>query len=310
MLIVQTIRKNSDSLIRYLANKNIYNYKLGLSRSILTLGTFLTLIFNDTELLFSNPNKSSNLYTGDLFVLQKINFFYLLPFNYIYILKYVAICILMIVVIGWRPRYTCIFHFWICISFNYSTTSIEGGDQIVSNLSFLLIPILLLDGRKWHWQNIISPTSTQRIQEKNLIGNFFHLIIKLQMCFIYLNAAIGKTAKKDWTNGTATYYWLNDPIFGLTDWLRPLMNPILSNALGVSALTWGCIAIELLLFMAITMKSSARFCLLIVGLAFHFMIIVFHGLFSFFFAMAGGLLLYLWVDNRYGKIRLIEGEDV
>jgi len=119
------------------------------------------------------------------------------------------------------------------------------------------------------------------------------------MCLVYFHAGVGKIGKEEWSNGTAVYYWFNDPTFGMPDFVRPLLEPILANPLGVITVTWGVIFLEILLFMAIIMNDKPRYFLFYPGLAFHLLIIVIHGLFSFFFAMAGGLLLYLWVDNEY-----------
>lgn len=309
MFVVQKLNNKINQIIAFLLENDIYNYRLGVARSVLCLGTFLTLISNDTNLLFTAaaaPTGAPVAYDSGSFIFQHLNFFLLPPIDYLPLMQVIAVGILFLVLIGWRPRYTCILHFWICISFNYSTSAIEGGDQIVSNLSFLLIPILLLDSRKWHWQSNAKNAKGIFYEEKKLISNFFHQIIKLQMCLIYLHAAVGKIAKPEWANGTAMYYWLTDPIFGMCDWLKPVFNPLIQNAFGVSLITWGAITLEFLLFMAIVMRWGSKYYLMMLGIFFHFLIVVFHGLFSFFFAMAGGLLLYLWIDNPYGKIKFIE----
>lgn len=302
-MLVAQINKNIGHLIRQLAEKDIFTYRLGLARTILATSTLLTLLTNDPVTLFKigntfNPTRFDNQF----YIFQKFNFFLIFGSENLYISKYIAIGILLLITSGWRPRYTCILHFWICISFNFSTTLLEGGDQIASNLSLILLPVLLLDGRKWHWSRRDLPKESFS-KEINLIANYFLFIVKLQMCVLYFHSFVGKLPVKEWANGTAVYYWFNDPTFGMCDWLHPILDPILSNSLGVSIITWGAILLEILLFMAIVMNNKAKYVLLVFGLAFHFSIVIIHGLVSFFLSMAAGLLLYLWVDNPYGRLK-------
>lgn len=62
---------------------------------------------------------------------------------------------------------------------------------------------------------------------------------------------------------------------------------------GVTALTWGALVVEAILFFAFFIDRKWHGFLLLLGLLFHFFIILMFGLFSFFFAMAGGLVMYL-----------------
>lgn len=304
--LIARIENRINYLISSLASKNIYTYQLGIARSTLALSTFLTMIFNDPLMLFKNGSiLNAERFDGNVFIFQKINFFSLLGVQHLILAKYAAIILLGIVISGYRPRITCIIHFWICISFNYATILIEGGDQIASNLSLMLIPICLLDGRKWHW-NVPRNLKKTTIAEINLVSNYFLTVIKLQMCLIYFHAAIGKIPNQEWANGTAIYYWFNDPTFGMNDWMHTFLDPVLFSSFGVAALTWGTLLLELLLFMAIMMNNRAKWILFIMGITFHFGIIIIHGLVSFFFTMAAGLMLYLFIDNKYGKISYFE----
>ncbi|RAJ19878.1 sporulation-delaying protein SdpB family protein [Pedobacter cryoconitis] len=300
------INKRIDSLIIYLTEKDIFNYRLGIARTILALSTLLTLIANDDEVLFKTKtiNLTDSFNNKDLF--QNINFFSLFGFDHLYVAKFIAIIILLIVISGWRPRYVCLFHFWICVSFFNSVRLVEGGDQIASILTLLLVPVLLCDDRKWHWNKAKKKEDISFGNFEYLIANCFHIIIKLQICLLYFHAAIGKMPNQEWSNGTAVYYWFNDPIFGMSEWIRPILDPILANPIGVAMITWSSILLEVLLFMSILMSNRAKYFFLILGLTFHFFIIIIHGLISFFFAMSAGLLLYLWIDNEFGKIFFLE----
>lgn len=69
--------------------------------------------------------------------------------------------------------------------------------------------------------------------------------------------------------------------------------PLMENSLIVVVFTWGAIILEVLLSMGLLMAKKNRKILLIAGITFHLLIMIFHGLFSFYFAMAGALVLYL-----------------
>lgn len=278
-----------DNRIAQLIGKNIFTNYLGLARSVLASSTLLTLLFNNVDTLFK-PDGIGNTRMYNLFW-DKLNYFYLLPYEQVNILKWIAIAILLLVISGWMPKITAVLHYWVCVSFINSVMMIEGGDQVVSNLSLFLIPVCLCDPRKNHWHPHISPDAGA--PEQRLIANFFHFLIRLQVAFIYFHAAAGKMPISDWANGTAVYYWFNNPTFGMCDWMKPILNPLLSNPYIIVLLTWGVIFFEFLLFLALFIDKKYYKYLLFAGLVFHLAIIVIHGLFSFFLAMAGALLLFL-----------------
>gem|GEM_PF-5738772 len=62
-------------------------------------------------------------------------------------------------------------------------------------------------------------------------------------------------------------------------------------------INWSVIIFELTLFGAFFMPPKRRVFLLLPALCFHFLILVLHGLVSFFFSAAGLLIIYLY--NRY-----------
>lgn len=70
----------------------------------------------------------------------------------------------------------------------------------------------------------------------------------------------------------------------------------------VTLLTWGILTLEVILFAGFFMKIKHRKKLLIIGMLFHLGIVVVHGLFSFFFAMAAALILYLWPVHQTFKM--------
>lgn len=269
-----------------IASKNYFTNVYGLGRSLLAMGTMLTFIFNDSFMLF--PDHLFNKTNFGHF-LQDINLFFLLGYENIWISKLISIAILLVVISGFYPRITGVLHWWVSFSFFTSGIILDGGDQITSVLTLLLIPITLLDGRKNHWQ-----VNSINNRYKNFTAYIVFIIVELQVAILYLQASIEKPYKvQEWVDGTAVYYWLNHNVFGAPDAFLLWFNPILDNPIFLSFLTWGAIIFELSLFGAFFMTRNRRVKFLKFAIAFHFSIIIFHGLPSFFFAMAGALILYL-----------------
>jgi antimicrobial peptide system SdpB family protein len=208
--------------------------------------------------------------------------------------RWCAILILAAVVIGWRPRITGVLHWWVSLSFSLSCAIVDGGDQVATVLTTLLVPVTLTDPRKWHWS---APPALKGKAAALVAGSAF-TVIRLQVAAIYFHAAVGKIGVEEWANGTAVYYWFTHPVFGLNQSLLPLLLPVLVSPWGVVLFTWGAMLLEVVLFTGLVADRRWWPMLLWLGLAFHFGILIIHGLMSFFFAMAGALILYLRPRDR------------
>lgn len=279
-----------ESKLRVFAAKNSpYTNVVGLSRSLIALGTLLTLLLNSVDTIFVRKISGSLLMPplqND--IANKINFFYLLGNNNLVLMKWCAIGVLIVVISGYFQKITSFIHWWISFSFLHSATIIDGGDQIASILTLLLIPICFFDNRKNHWHSKI-----EKFQLTNIISICFIYIIRLQVAIIYFHAAVGKFENTEWVNGTALYYWLNHSLFGMPSYFS-FFNSFLSNPFFVSGLTYGVLILELLLFLGLFASIRYRKGILFVALCFHFSIILFHGIFSFFFSISAALILYLY----------------
>jgi antimicrobial peptide system SdpB family protein len=286
-MILQKLNKWAENI----AEPNPFTNVYGLARSILATGTLLTLLCNSTTNLFfadglvRMSNKNSLLDIG-LFTIFS---------EHLEIAKIIAIFVLLLVISGYRPRITGILHWYITFSFYADCSNIDGGDHLANVLSFLLIPICLSDNRVWHWQNNTTVLQTEKQKIANLIAWLAGFVIRLQVCIVYFQAGVAKIPEEEWKNGTAFYYWFIHTYHGADTWLKNLFLPILQTSWGVTSITWGTIIFEILLFLAIVMKKDdkRRHYLLISGLLFHFSIVLVHGLVSFFFSIAAGLILYL-----------------
>ena len=223
--------------------------------------------------------------------LNDINIFNIFS-NNIELAKAISMVILALAFIGWRPRYTCILHWWVVWSFATKAIVQDGGDQISQVLTMLLIPICLTDSRRWHWEKERTPTKDFE-KHFSIIAWFAMILIALQISVLYFQAATAKFNVEEWANGTSMFYWIQNPIFGISKQLSDLLMPLFANAIIVTITTYGALLLEILLFMAIAMKPSQQSVLMWMGIAFHLAILILFGLVSFFFAMSAALILYL-----------------
>ena len=267
---------------------NVY----GAARTLLALSTLLTLAFTDTFALF-RPALGIETFPMCSGGLRGFTLFCMMP-THLELAKVVAIIALIVVASGWRPRLTGVAHWWISYSFMNSAILVDGGDQVTSVLTLLLIPVTLLDQRRWHWlppprvEGVTYSESSQRLVCSSVIQ-----VIRLQVALIYLHAAIAKCAVAEWTNGTALYYWFTDPVFGSPSWLDPLLTPLLAYGPFVTLLTWSVIVLEFSLFASLLADQKYLPILMIVGISFHLGIALIHGLISFSITMTAALILLL-----------------
>ncbi len=270
----------------FLFTQNPFTWVYGLSRSILAIGTLITLAFSPVEVLFDHAIFHE---VNSKLLFSQLNFYMVFGWDNLVLAKTISILILLVTATGIYPRFTGVFQWWIASSFFYSSTLIEGGDQINAIICLLFIPLTLLDNRKWHW------TSMEFSENKKFVGNLMFVLIAIQMAMIYLNAATDKVYAKteEWKLGNALYYYLNDSYFSYPDWMDPLMTTILANSFIVSSLTWGTIFFELLLFGILFSNKNIKLAFFPCAVLFHFGIALFLGLVSFFMAMLGGLVIYL-----------------
>src|SRR5699024_9700760 len=149
-------------------------------------------------------------------------------------------------------------------SFYHSGVILDGGDQICVIFSFLLIPLTIFDKRRNHWL----PKRNQS-QTSCLVGNLSFLLISIQVSFIYLNTAFVKLTRIDeWLDGTALYYFLEGKYYGVNDFFKPLIYPIIESD-AVILITWGVILSHLFIAYCLFLDREKRQIYLILGLFLH-----------------------------------------
>ncbi|AVO03406.1 hypothetical protein A9958_13300 (plasmid) [Staphylococcus simulans] len=276
-----------DKLINHWISMNPWTNVYGLSRSIIALSTFLTLAFNDISYLFK---PASGMDDFPAKIILRFTLFSFGQNNYLTlaIIKYISIVILLLVIIGWRPRITAIPHWYITISLQNNLTIVDGGTQIASVITLLLIPIALFDKRKWHWERL-----EENSNDYGKIIAFTSInLIRIQIALLYLDSTVKKLAVKEWMDGTAVYYYINDPIVGFNHFFKSISHWFVESPLIVIP-TWGTLLIQIILFLSLVVPKKYWRYILIAGIFMHEIFALLLGLVSFSITMTGVLILYL-----------------
>ncbi|MFG2177811.1 sporulation-delaying protein SdpB family protein [Streptomyces abikoensis] len=267
----------------------------GLARTLLALGTAGTLAFSSSATLFRPV-----VTIGEYPLCQGMTAggaFCLVPRGQFDLLRWLCVAVLLVVASGWRPRLTALPHAYLSFSVFSGIAIGDGGDQITWILSLLLALVALGDGRRWHWRTHPSGTEDEPASRATrrwaLLGFSAWAVARLQMALLYFQASVAKLPHTEWADGSAMYYWANNSSFGFPEWIRPLTDHVVHSPVGVAALTWLPIALELALAASPLMSQRARWVLLPLGISFHLGIAVLMGLWSFALAMGAGLFLLL-----------------
>ncbi|GIH11518.1 hypothetical protein Rhe02_95850 [Rhizocola hellebori] len=260
---------------------------LGLARTLIALGTLGTLLATSPRTLLA-PLADGTL-PPTCSDLTKFGLWCVLPGGHGETARWLSIAVLVVVAAGWRPRYTGIAHWYVAWSLMANVSILDGGDQVTTVLTLLLVPITLTDPRRWHWQAM-----PQRAPGLSRVVAYTALIVvQIQIAAIYLHASVAKLAVREWADGTAMFYWLRHPTFGASGLARPIAEFLTDSPVGVAMMTWSSIALEFALAVALLLRPPLRRWLLLAGLVFHGLIALSMGLISFSTAMSGALLLYL-----------------
>lgn len=276
---------------------NVY----GLVRSIFAFSLFITLFFNDATLLFRPSSGNPTWVKTD--TLSMFSFVPETSFA-LNLIRIICLILLLVVMSGWRPRVTSLFHLYIAYSINSGATTIDGGEQVNLVMALLLLPIALTDNRKWHWQNI---SSINRHYSKT-IAYIAYVFIRIQVAILYFHSFTAKLDNDEWLDGTAVYYYLLDPMLGLPNFLMNPLHFLLASPF-IVVITWVTLFIQLLLVCALFMSKNNWSKVLWCAVLFHELIAVLLGLISFSIAMLAMLIIYLrqleqvfvWQKNKRRK---------
>ncbi|WP_432924891.1 sporulation-delaying protein SdpB family protein [Microbispora sp. CA-135349] len=260
---------------------NVY----GLARTLLALATAGTLTASPVDALFDPYGPACQ-------GVSSLGLFCLVPEEQLGLTRGAAVAVLVVVASGWRPRLTALPHWWLTFGFQVSTVVPDGGDQIASVVTLLLLPVALNDRRRWHW-HASAPSGEAPGPVASLVAWSAVLVIRLQVAGLYFQASVSKLGREEWADGTALYYWLSDPMFGAPSWMSGILGPVLRDPLGVTVLTWGPLVVEFAVAMGLIVRRRAWPYLLASGVVLHCCIAALMGLTSFAVTMIACLILHL-----------------
>lgn len=293
------LQKHIDS---FLSQQICYRSYAAL-RAILAIATLLTLLFNSPDTLFPELVSNHDPFYTKLFI-GSFNLSYWIVLHRLGFIIFSSL-ILLFVIVGVYPRFTGALHFLVSFVFMKTCIVIDGGDQLCSNLTLLLLPITLLDNNKNHWMP--SEDSFNGTISRTLFLEFEFLIM-LQICVVYLHSSLGKFAVLEWMDGTAIWYWFTHEVFGTNYFLLDIVKLLLRNKYIIYSISWGVIVLELLIAMMLFVPKQNFIPKLVFpfGIALHIGIIFIHGLFSFGIVMIGCLIFYFkHLDGKhtYANVR-------
>lgn len=264
---------------------------LGLVRSIIAFSLLLTLITNSSNTLFKPTSSDTSIINCSY---KEYTMFCLMSHeNYfnISITKYIVIVCLILIIIGYLPQLMGIIHFYIAYSVQNTMTIIDGGEQVAMVMTFWLMLISLFDNRTNHWQKVRS-----RWKYNKAIGWGFIITLNFQISYLYLNSAITKMKNKEWLDGSAVYYYLNDNLYGLPKPLYNTFSFILESPL-VGFITWGTLLLQLLIFASVFSNSKYKKIIFYLAIFMHEIFALFMGLISFSIVMLAVLIFYFYDYN-------------
>ncbi|MEU5696090.1 sporulation-delaying protein SdpB family protein [Actinosynnema sp. NPDC020468] len=294
---MSTTSTTADPLVRLgrwittLTERSPITNTYALTRSLLAAGSLITLLANPTGILFMpQSNAPMPPRCGGV---SDISVYCVAPS--IGWGKWISVLVLLAVLSGYFPRLTAIPHWWVSFSFQASASVLDGGDQVTAVLSAILIPIALCDGRRNHWSDNRDTTTDpgERARAARLIAWVAVGVVRIQASMLYLQAGIAKLGVPEWANGTAMYYWMNDPMFGAPPWATWILQPLLHNGLTVALFTWSVVFVEVVFAAGLVAPKKWWRPILLVAVVFHAGIALTMGLVSFACAMIALDVLFL-----------------
>lgn len=255
-----------------------------IGRSVIAAVPLINLLFNQDSTLFSAGAETTSCVST-----RALSLWCLMgPTNTGLLLsRIIAIAILVVVVSGYRPKWTCLPHWYVAFSLTTSASISDGGDRVAHIAAMLLIPACLGDNRRWQWQLPAEPLLPA------WRGSAFAslLVLRLQIFVIYATAFVTKLSDPIWRQGSAMYVVAHDPAYGFPASVRALLEPALTSFPAVAAGTWSVIGVQAALAFLILTGARLRHVTLMLGIGLHLAIALLINLPIFGIAMIGLLLV-------------------
>ncbi|GHJ15484.1 sporulation-delaying protein SdpB family protein [Micromonospora sp. AKA38] len=256
----------------------------GLPRSLLSLATLSVVGINPPAILFpptpadASGRRCDGIAAAGLWCIAGDSS------NSQAIVRWLSIIVLTVCLIGWRPSWTCLPHWYVTASLATALPMPSGGDYVAQIMTMLLVPLALGDRRRWHWG------ATRRTPRWQGAADAALLVVRVQLSVIYLVATAAKLTQGEWRDGTALPAALTNPVSGIASGLTPLVEPLAGSPLG-TATTWLVLGVEVSLAVLVLAPVPYRRLALALGIALHGAIAVLLGIPTFGMVMIAALAL-------------------
>lgn len=280
---MSTLTRLWPTLLRNASEFEPRGRPLAVGRLLLALATLTSVVFTSDAELFSNATAVSGGMRCD--GLRSLSLWCLnanVADSYL-AARLVTIAVLVLVGIGYRPRWTCIPHWYVTFSLAASMSAINGGDSAAVIATMLIVLLCLGDGRVWQWSRATEPLPAPWRGRSYAA----QLVIRLQLVVIYLSAAGSKLFDPAWRDGSAMYFALHDPYSGLPASALGPMTPLLDSRWLIALVTWSVIAVQLVIAVTVLGRRRERRVMVVLVAGLHLGIIVLMGLTSFGITMIG-----------------------
>jgi sporulation delaying protein B len=201
--------------------------------------------------------------------------------------RVLSIAVLLLVASGYRPRWTCVPHWYVTFSLGAAVHVADGGLHVAKILTLLLVPICLGDHRAWQWRRPGAPLPP-RWRGSAYAG---HLAVRGQVALVYGQAVWSKLIEPEWRDGTAMHYVFQDPYFGAPPGLLDLAESGPFEVWLIPVITWGTVLVETVIALSAFGGRRLRRYALALGVVLHGAIGVSLGLVGFSLVMIGLLAL-------------------
>lgn len=271
--------------------RSIDGWRLQLAHSLLAAGTLLTLVANPVSTLLHFPG--GGLPPEYCAGVLGLGAFCLFPDSGELVRVVLAIfCVPLLA--GIVPPVSGLFRLYSAFTLASNTNGVEGGDQLAVNLGAMLTLISVLQCRWWGWSRR-APSASESLA--GVAVTVSPLAARLQIAFVYFEAAVVKLGNPLWSDGTALWYWPLNSGLGAAPPVTAVLQEILQYPSASAVATWGTMALELFLCGAILFAGvrnpRTRRAAFLISIAFHLVIALLMGLVTFGIVMSAALTVAL-----------------
>ena len=257
------------------------------------MGINLLVLAPDLGLFFGEAGLASVDASRSMIDPDAVTIFQVLPRNGVSVLigYWMLMAHTVLFGLGWLPRLQAVGILVWYTSFNHRFLWLwDAEDTLFRLLAFLFI----LCPVGYHW----SIDRRLRIRRGRPVDDgprpaWGLILIRIQMTVVYVSTAWEKLDGAEWLNGTALYYVSRlDDVFARF----PMIDAPFESLGAIRAMTWLVLAIEVLLPLALWVRESRRYAILVAVLL-HLSIDYMMVLFLFQWLMIVGLIAFTEVDD-------------